>query len=86
MKFYIDGELVNEAQSDAGTIATAPGPLGIGGQSGQMIDGFVDEVILFNTALAEDDVKDIMANGLDPTTAVSIEGKLATTWANIKTK
>jgi len=83
MKFYIDGELVNEAQSDAGPITTAPAPLSIGGQSPQIVDGTMDEVILFNVALGGDDVNSIMADSI---TAVSMEGKLATSWANIKSE
>ncbi len=84
MKFYIDGELTNESQSNAGPITVIPGPLAIGGQSPQVLDGFVDEVILFNNVLEEEDVNKIMRNGLEMATAVSAEGKLAATWANIK--
>ena len=84
MEFYIDGELANEAQSTAGPITTIPGPLAIGGQSPQILDGFIDEVILFNVVLAEDDISKIMNSGLEMATAVSVKGKLATTWANIK--
>jgi len=86
MKFYIDGELSSEAQSGAGAMTVIPGPLAIGGQSPQILDGLVDEVILFNTVLEEDDINRIMKSGLEMATAVSVEGKLATTWANIKAK
>lgn len=86
MKFYIDGELINEAQSTAGAITVVPGPLAIGGQSPQILDGFVDEVILFNNVLEEEDINKIMKSGLEQATAVSAAGKLATTWANVKTE
>jgi len=84
MKFYIDGELAKEAQSNAGPITITPGPLAIGGQSPQVVDGFIDEVILFNTVLEEEDIEKIMTRGLEQATAVSVAGKLATTWADLK--
>ena len=84
MEFYIDGALVKEAQSSAGPITTTPGPLSIGGQSPQILDGLIDEVILFNTVLTEDDIGKIMTRGLKGATAVSMTGKLATTWSCLK--
>ena len=86
MEFYIDGVLVKEAPSTAGPIATAGVPLSIGGQSPQIIDGIIDEVILFNVVVEEEDINAIMERGLESATAVDAEGKLATTWANIKTE
>jgi len=85
MKFYIDGKMVKEAASTAGPITTAPAPLSIGGQSPQIVDGFIDEVILFNIVVEEEDINKIMADGLMPF-AVSAEGKLAATWANVKAR
>ena len=44
-------------------------------------------LLAFNIALAETDIKNIMADGLAQTlglTAVSTKGKLATSWGNIK--
>lgn len=84
MKFYIDGEVANESQSSSGAITVIPGPLAIGGQSPQILDGIVDEVIIFNNILEKDDINRIMNSGLEMATAVSVEGKLATTWANVK--
>lgn len=84
MKFYIDGEMVQEAPSNAGPITINPGPLAIGGQSPQILDGFVDEVILFNNVLEEEDVNKIMKSGLEMALAVSAKGKAATTWGTIK--
>lgn len=84
MKFYIDGKLVQTAQSAAGSITTTPGPVTIGGQSPQVLDGFIDEVIFFNTVLTDDDISIIMTRGLDGATAVSPADRLTTTWASIK--
>lgn len=84
MNFYIDGVLANKATSTAGPISTIPGPLAIGGQSPQILDGFIDEVIMFNIALTEKDINTIMANGLERANDVSSTGKLATLWCKVK--
>jgi hypothetical protein len=84
MKFYIDGEMVKEAPSTSGPIATKAGPLSIGGQSPQIVDGLIDEVIFFNTVLEEEDIDSIMTSGLEQALAVSAKGKLTTTWAQVK--
>jgi len=47
----------------------------------------VDEVALFNQAIADDDIVDIMTDGLGKVlglAAVSNAGKLTTTWGGIK--
>jgi hypothetical protein len=49
--------------------------------------GIIDEVALFNVVLTEDDINNIMTNGLERATgitAVSQSGKLATTWGDLK--
>jgi hypothetical protein len=86
MKFYIDGVLTKVATSTAGPISTIPGPLAIGGQSPQILDGFIDEVIMFNTALTENDVNAIMKNGLERANDVSSADKLTTSWGKAKTQ
>jgi hypothetical protein len=50
--------------------------------------GIVDEVAIFNKAIAEDDVQNIMNDGLAKTlgiAAVSNSGKITATWGRIKT-
>ena len=84
MKFYIDAALIQTAQSSAGPITTIPGPLSIGGQSPQVLDGFIDEVIFFNIVLTEDDIGRIMTRGLEGATAVSTVDKLTAAWGQIK--
>jgi hypothetical protein len=84
MKFYIDGVLATTAASTAGPITTIAGPLAIGGQSPQIIDGMLDEVIMFNTALVESDIKGIMTNGLLKANDVSLAGKFAECWGKLK--
>ena len=49
--------------------------------------GLIDEVGLFNKALTEDDIKNIMTNGLEKAIgiiAVSPKDKLTQTWGTIK--
>ena len=49
--------------------------------------GSIDDVGIFNQALAVDDIADIMKHGLEEAlglTAISPLGKLSTTWASIK--
>ena len=51
---------------------------------GDTYGGLIDEVAIFNVALSEDDIINIMDNGLAGMLSVFDKGKLATTWANIK--
>ena len=54
------------------------------GYAGKFI-GIIDEVAIFNVVLSEDDIKNIMNNGLaNAVTAVSRLGKLTTTWGGVK--
>ena len=46
-------------------------------------NGIADELVIFDVALAEDDVKSL-TNGMSNVMAVSPSGKLATTWLSIK--
>jgi hypothetical protein len=61
----------------------------IGAQSGaDRIQGLIDEVAVFNYALSEGDIREIMNDGLERSlgiTAVSPARKLAVTWAGVKT-
>jgi len=86
--FYKDGSVVN-SQAHSGKIAVETAPLMIGTctASGEWFTGLIDEVAMFNVALAEADVKALMNQGLKQAlTAVDLSGKLATTWSSIKTK
>jgi hypothetical protein len=52
-------------------------------------NGSIDEVGIFNTMLAEEDILNIMANGLEAAIgllAVSPSGRLADTWGRIKSE
>ena len=51
----------------------------------QFMFGLFDEVAIFNVDLTEDQIKAIMDNGLQAALGVDPQGKLATSWAMIKT-
>ena len=48
--------------------------------------GLFDEVGFFTEALSEDELNDVMDDGLAGYAAVEAAGKLATTWALLKAK
>ena len=53
----------------------------------EYFNGLIDDIGIFNVALTEDDVRNIMKNGIGKAigiAAVSPSAKLATTWSNIK--
>ena len=60
---------------------------GIGGNDGNdtFLDGIIDDVILWDRALTEDEVKEL-GSGTRPEKALAVkaEGKLATTWGKVK--
>jgi hypothetical protein len=51
---------------------------------GDTYGGLIDELAIFSVALSEDDIINIMDNGLMGMLAVSNKGKLATTWGQLK--
>jgi len=50
------------------------------------MQGVLDETAIFDEALPEEDIQDIMTNGFKNILAVSQTGKLAQTWATIKSQ
>lgn len=89
VKFYINGKLVatgtgdSPVYNDTVTVNIGRCPF----RNGDFYDGVLDEVALFNVALADDDILNIANNGLGKAlgiAAVSCAGKLTTTWASIK--
>jgi len=87
VKAYIDGvEMASGALS--GAIADSGEDVHIGMRpGGDRLKGILDEVAIFNKALTQDEIKDIMAKGLSEAlgmAAVSPSGKLAATWGQIK--
>lgn len=90
-KHYVNGVLKNnDFTSGSGTPTWKDDdkPLNIGEWSTFDFAGVMDEVAIFNVALAENDIKDIMTNGLQVSTvtAVSPSDKLTTTWAHLRVR
>ena len=50
------------------------------------LDGMLYEVAIFASILEQEDIEDLMDRGLSSLTAVEASGKLATTWATIKSQ
>ncbi len=90
VRAYVNGQLEKEVAA-AGKPVTNDEPLTIGAASAGdfFTKGVIDDVGLFNIALTEVDIKNIMTDGLVKTlglTAVEASAKLSTTWARIKTQ
>ena len=91
MKLYINGVPEKEVVSDvnaaidgkwSGDVGTPADGLQLKYASEILIGG-MDEVMLFNRALTDSEIKEIMVGALN-TTAVDANAKLTTTWAAIK--
>ncbi len=89
MVIYTDGEEVGKQPYAKPSLDADPGRMRIGDGSngGHQCEGLLDEVALFNVALEQNDIKEIMEDGLENATgllAVEPENKLATTWGKLK--
>ena len=85
MTTYIDGTIEAEP-SFSGEPDLSTGPLNIGDCPNYpyAVNGIIDDVGLFNVALTQDEIIDIMENGLEATLAVAPAGKLTTTWGSLR--
>jgi hypothetical protein len=84
LKVYLDGELESEVAAD-GTPDTSDAPLGLGSSCpGQFMKGIIDEAFVVSVALEQEEIKEIMTNGLMESLSVQFRGKLAATWGAIK--
>ncbi len=86
IKVYVDGVLIQEQKIDTGDTPGTPKEIWIGGtpENYQWINGTIDDVALFNSALTEQDFNTIMNNGISKGMLVQAQGKLSSTWAYIK--
>lgn len=84
IRVYLNGEVDGSVEA-SGNIATSGAELRIGrGDPAGYFAGVIDEVAIFNVALDEEGIKEIMENGLKANLSVSPSGKLTTTWGEIK--
>jgi len=81
VRAYVDGEEVySDEQWADKEINQTISRIG-GGASGDHFEGDMDEVILFNIAITEDDVKSLMTGKW---ASVDASGKITSTWGDIK--
>jgi len=82
-KIFVNGVLENTGKVDQDVNTGRVVQFADG--DGDCYGGIIDEVAIFNVVLTEDDINDIMNQGLKRIgTAVSSAGKLTTTWGDIK--
>lgn len=83
-KCYVDGKVDGETAINNLKPDTAEKPVTIGSWvGGGWIKGMIDEVALYDNALTEAQIQDVMNRSL-VTTPVEKNGKLATCWGSIK--
>lgn len=82
--YYFDGENKGEGTFDMTESTENDVTLRIGNSEGNSkgLHCLMDEVGIFNITLSEEQIGDLMSNGID--LSVSSEGKLASTWGSIK--
>ena len=82
VKMYVDGKEVT-SQKDWAKKEVNQGISRIGGHAagGDCFEGLIDEVAIYNVALPEEDIESTMTPS-----AVSLTGKLTTTWSAIKSQ
>ncbi len=83
---YVNGELSNSADA-AGPPWASPEEVYMGADPGCnnrcQWNGIMDEIVIFNVALSENDVKSL-GNGIEGALAVDAAGKTTTTWGKLK--
>jgi hypothetical protein len=86
-KTYFNGTLSNQA-ANVDMLNTSPVNIHIASAEGPRFNGVIDEVAFFNVALEAGDIPTLMTKGLKESiiTAVDLSGKLATTWASLKSQ
>ena len=88
-KAYLDGELAEAVEGPGKITYGKPAPTAVIGSASiavprELFNGYMDEVAIFNVALSEEDINEIIDNGLKGILAVDPNGKATTTWAAIK--
>jgi hypothetical protein len=83
VSFYLDGSLDSEKAQPVGQPNDFPLLVGQDGV-GNFGTGVIDEVAIFNRALAEEEIKKLMEESVEAFTSVAGEDKLTSTWARIK--
>ena len=87
IRLFIDGKLDGEKELGGKLVVNGEDALWIGARPGDVAaTGLFDEVGFFTEALSEDDLAQVMTEGLASYAAVSPSGKIAATWGQIKSE
>ena len=89
IKIYEDGSVIGSVSGMGDPAPRDNAEVNIGGwekNTSETLNGMLYEVALFDVALEEDDINDLMDEGLLTLMAVEPSDKLTTTWANIKSR
>ena len=87
-ELYVDGKQQTKGGGDRDMNtdgATVPINIGSRLTGHSFLSGLMDEVAIFNVELTENQINALRNNGLKGALSVDPDGKLATSWANIKT-
>ena len=82
---YLNGEVVDRLTNANGKMVTDDEPLIIGDERpmNRLFQGIIDEVAVFNRALSQDEIKEIMG-GIKSLLSVDPAAKLAAVWGEVK--
>ena len=84
VQMYMDGKIDGEMPS-GGTLDTSKSPIWLGARPGNVAaTGLFDEVGFFTEALSEDEINNVMEEGLMQIASVDPTTKLAISWGKIK--
>ena len=98
-RVYVNGKDVTDVTGQPGSIKAVPPflvfegmPVEIGvargynGEAGNDVffSGIIDDVGIWDRGLTEDEIKEVMTKGLPSAYSVDANGKIATTWGNLK--
>ncbi|MCZ6679317.1 MAG: LamG domain-containing protein, partial [Candidatus Poribacteria bacterium] len=88
LRGYLNGQMETERQVGGDPdFNTAPVRIGRwGGARGDYMEGLIDEVAIFNKAIDEAGIGEIMNTSLAQILAVKPMGRLTVTWASMKSK
>jgi len=84
---WVDGKMEAEIDfNEKDGYGTSDGVFHIARHYDRYTEGIIDDVALFDVALEEEDMKELMDNGVETAAAVEPVNKLTTTWGRIKNR
>ena len=85
ISLWVDGKMDLEGtMNTTDGYGTGVGVFHVGRHANRYTAGIIDDVGLYNIALSEDEMNDIMKNGIENAASVEPVNKLTTTWDKIK--